>query len=151
VTAPALAEDARWWHRAACKGADTEIFFARPEASPLAVAEAKAFCARCPVVAQCLAAAIGSGDMHSVRGGMTPPERRELAPVRRAWCGAGRHPRTPASVTGSGQCRECKRENHLKNHPPTGRGRGNSAVPRERDANGWFVAAADRDRNGLAA
>lgn len=104
---PVLAEDGRWWHRAACLGADWEIFFARPEEAPVRIAEAKAFCARCPVRPQCLADAVKTGDLYSVRGGMTWPERREAFPPRNDWCPAGIHPRTPGSTRADGRCRPC--------------------------------------------
>lgn len=138
----------RWWNRAACLDADTRLFFPRPQEARK-IAAAKAFCARCPVVAGCLADAEKTGDTHAVRGGMTGPERHEARPSD-AWCKPGLHERTPENTTAAGQCRECKRENYRKHQPPTGRGRGNSAAPRERDGNGQF-ASPHRGRRGLAA
>jgi hypothetical protein len=79
--------DPTWRERAACRGLDAdtaESFFplgndwkARPNQAK--VDAAKAICARCPVVAQCLTEAVEQGDAWAVRGGTTPDERRGLA------------------------------------------------------------------------
>jgi len=140
------AGDGRWWHRAACLGADPGVFFADPRTAPLRTAEAMAFCAACPVRPECLADALAAGDAHGIRGGMTAAERRPLRPAP-AYCGAGRHPRAAAG----GQCRACKREADLERRPPAGRGKGNSDIPRDRERDGRFAPAAARDRNELAA
>ena len=103
---PALVS-ARWWERAACLGADTGAFFADPAAAPSGIAEAKAFCARCPVLPDCLGDALKTRDMYSVRGGMTWPERREAFPPARTRCPAGIHPRTPENSRANGRCRLC--------------------------------------------
>lgn len=106
---PLFAEDDRWWHRAACLGADTEIFFARPDAAPVAIAEAKAFCAGCPVVAECLRDAAKTGDTHSVRGGLTGSERQAAFPsASPSCCAAGTHARTSENTYADGRCRRCK-------------------------------------------
>lgn len=152
---PLLTEDDRWWCHAACLGADPELFFARPEAPE--TEEAKAFCARCPVVAECLADAFRAGDTDCVRGGMTWPERRD--PGRPAHsgprlCGNRIHVMDEANSSPLGRCRACKSDNQRKHHPPTGRGRGNSAVPRERTRNGQFAGtrqAPREEKDGLAA
>lgn len=64
----------RWYHRAACKGMDTEIFY------PVSIKrehaqEALEICATCPVRAECLADAVESADAWAVLGGTTATER----------------------------------------------------------------------------
>lgn len=78
---PALTLTAPGWeHRAACRGADGEIFF--PVAAPntgtwhAQAALALAYCDRCRVRLQCLAAAIDGGIDWGIWGGTTPEERR---------------------------------------------------------------------------
>jgi len=71
---------ADWRHRAACRAADPEIFFPVAESGPaLAAAEAHAlaYCARCPVVAECLAEALARIP-YGIAGGMTQDQRRAL-------------------------------------------------------------------------
>ena len=63
---------------AACKGADTAVFF---PVSENAAGEAKAICAACPVAEQCLEHAIRTHQPDGVWGGLTPVERHRL--VRR--------------------------------------------------------------------
>ena len=63
---------------AACKGADTAVFFPVSENGG---AEAKAICAGCPVAAQCLEYAIETHQPDGVWGGLTAVERHRL--VRR--------------------------------------------------------------------
>ena len=79
-----------WRHRAVCREEDPELFFAlgeehttgnTPTGPVLAQQdEAKAVCRRCPVISDCLAWAVESGQDFGVWGGMTPEERR---PFRR--------------------------------------------------------------------
>lgn len=111
---PLLAEEGRWWRRAACLGMDPELFFAETGRAPRRVAEAKTACASCPVVAQCLADAARTGDTDAIRGGMTWPERRDLLPPPEPWCRPARHPRTPQNTTADGSCRPCKRERQAR-------------------------------------
>ena len=69
-----------WRHRAACRDADPEIFFSVAESGPAlatAEAEALAWCAVCPVRAQCLAFAL-SALPHGIAGGMTAEQRAAL-------------------------------------------------------------------------
>lgn len=70
-----------WLHRAACRrDVDPETFFPVAEAGPAhdaAVAAAKAVCARCPVVAQCLDHALARIP-DGIAGGLTAHERRQL-------------------------------------------------------------------------
>lgn len=71
-----------WRHRAACRDVNPELFFplgdvfTKAEAGQLR--QAKAVCRSCPVRAECLAWAIGSGLTHAVAGGMTEDERRAV-------------------------------------------------------------------------
>lgn len=69
-----------WQDSAACREADTELFF--PIGSTgIAVAEiqeAKAICARCPVQRACLEYALGTGQQYGIWGGLDEEERRLL-------------------------------------------------------------------------
>lgn len=63
----------KWQHQGLCHG-NTELFF--PEKmNPEMVAQAKRICARCPVTAECLAAAYKNDERDGIWGGMTPLER----------------------------------------------------------------------------
>jgi hypothetical protein len=70
-----------WRSRAACLGTvEPELFFPVAETGPVhdaQVAAAEAVCARCPVVAACLAEALARIP-HGVAGGLTAEERRAL-------------------------------------------------------------------------
>jgi WhiB family redox-sensing transcriptional regulator len=146
-SAPPGAGD-RWWHLAACAGADTELFAYRGEARA-----AKAVCSRCPVREACLADAVTSGDAYMVLGGMTPPERRRaFAPGRR--CRSLRHELTGENTGDRGRCLACKREKDAvaakdkrlrreRGEIPDGRG---SRGPR--DSRGRFTS---RQEKGIAA
>ncbi len=73
-----------WRDEAACRVEDPELFFPVGDDGPalVQVAEAKAVCARCAVVAECLSyalVAISDG----VAGGLTAEERAQLR--RRPW------------------------------------------------------------------
>ncbi len=77
--------DIEWQQDAACKGEDPRIFWRPHEA------HAKAICARCPVIEDCLRHALEADESGGVWGGMTDRERRALKagkPVVRlcAWC-----------------------------------------------------------------
>ncbi len=76
-----------WRHRAICRDEDSELFFplggdnsyVKESAAYLEAAEeAKSVCRRCPVVSDCLAWALESGQDHGVWGAMTAYERRSL-------------------------------------------------------------------------
>jgi WhiB family redox-sensing transcriptional regulator len=69
-----------WRHRAICRDEDPELFFPVGTSGPavLQIAEAKTVCPRCPVVSECLAHALGSGEDAGVWGGMSEDERRAL-------------------------------------------------------------------------
>jgi WhiB family redox-sensing transcriptional regulator len=77
--------DFDWLEFALCRGTDPELFTAldgsRDQARALAI------CADCPVRSECLTGALAEGDDATVRGGLTPEDRRKLrrrAPVARA-------------------------------------------------------------------
>lgn len=85
---PALvSEDWDWQVNAACRGAGVDLFFnldsERGQAKRTREANAKAVCATCPVMAQCLAWALQVGEPYGVWGGMTADERHALRPGRR--------------------------------------------------------------------
>lgn len=67
-----------WQADAACRGADTSVFFPRSEAD---AAAAKAICDTCPVAHECLEWAIETRQPEGVFGGLTPIERHRV--VRR--------------------------------------------------------------------
>lgn len=69
-----------WRHRALCRDEDPELFFPVGNGGPalLQAAEAKTVCRRCPVVSDCLAWALASGQDNGVWGGMGEDERRAL-------------------------------------------------------------------------
>jgi WhiB family redox-sensing transcriptional regulator len=72
---------------AACKGEDPELFFG-PFAEFVTTrqqreAKAKAICARCPVRAECLEFALGTGEAYGVWGGAGEYERRAMLRQRR--------------------------------------------------------------------
>lgn len=79
----------RWWERGACRGADLALFDA-PDSHPRRtgaperkrIAAAKAICARCEVVAECLADSVLLPDP-SIRGGLTAAERRAQRKAQR--------------------------------------------------------------------
>jgi WhiB family transcriptional regulator, redox-sensing transcriptional regulator len=71
-----------WQDRAACRGADPDLFF--PERGESAD-PARQICARCPVRQPCLAYALDIGITQGVWGGLAERERRVLrAPRQRA-------------------------------------------------------------------
>ena len=67
-----------WRDHAACLGTDLDLFFPpgtsweghRDQAD-----QARAICARCPVIAECLADAIERREPYAIAGGMTPSQR----------------------------------------------------------------------------
>ncbi len=76
-----------WEAHAACRGADTSLFFApnyfeRREEKEAREAKAKAICARCPVREPCLEYALRIRDPHGVWGGLNELERRRLLRAR---------------------------------------------------------------------
>lgn len=79
-----------WRERAACLGADPYLFFAEGRHAHVDDAEAKAFCATCPVRNECLADALENREDYGIFGGLTADERKPLLPPYerpRAGCG----------------------------------------------------------------
>ena len=70
-----------WRQQAACRDADTELFF--PE-SDTAAGPALAICAECPVREACLDFALATNQADGIWGGATETERRRLRRRRRA-------------------------------------------------------------------
>ncbi|MFC8339350.1 WhiB family transcriptional regulator [Streptomyces rubiginosohelvolus] len=67
-----------WRNSAACKTADPDLFFPEPGTSPARIAEAKAYCATCPVKQMCLDEAFRTNERDAISGGLTPEEREQL-------------------------------------------------------------------------
>ena len=76
-------QDRDWRDRAACRDEDTEVFFPTGTTGPALqqIDEAKAICARCPVISNCLNFALQTGQDYGIWGGLTAEERR--AQIRR--------------------------------------------------------------------
>lgn len=91
---------AAWRERAACLGADTALFFSIRHVDKRA---ARAFCAGCPVVDECLTDALLQGDF-GIRGGMTERERENLARYRAARCAQCGRPMTSQRSVVSRYC-----------------------------------------------
>lgn len=76
-----------WHSEAACRGKDPDIFFP-PQVShtPTDYAEAKAICATCPVIDQCLAA--HRHERHGCWAATSPRDREKMAGRRgvQLWC-----------------------------------------------------------------
>jgi WhiB family redox-sensing transcriptional regulator len=71
-----------WRTEAACRGAAMSLFFPDPGAD-VAVREAKAICARCPVMAECRAHALRSPGERGIWGGLTEQDRHKARQERR--------------------------------------------------------------------
>jgi len=69
-----------WRSDAACRTANPELFFPVGTSGPAQhqIAAAKAVCATCPVISQCLTWALKSGQEAGVWGGLDEDERRAL-------------------------------------------------------------------------
>lgn len=82
-----------WMVSSACRGAEPRLFYPEPDERGFdrggLTARAKAICARCPVVSECLAYALATRQNHGVWGGATERERRMMM-ARRAYDDAGR-------------------------------------------------------------
>lgn len=80
-----------WRLEAACRGADTSIFFQGRGYGPKLYAEARSYCDRCPVLADCFEfiMEVESDPANKPRcgifGGMTPRERDEYQAKRDAY------------------------------------------------------------------
>jgi WhiB family transcriptional regulator, redox-sensing transcriptional regulator len=64
-----------WRYRAACRGADLEVFFPGRGQS---AEHARQICASCPVRQPCLDYALRHGIVHGIWGGLTGRDRRAL-------------------------------------------------------------------------
>ncbi len=72
-----------WQYRAACRGEDSNMFFApnyfeRKEEKEAREAKAKAICATCPVRAECLDYALRTREPHGIWGGLNEAERKAM-------------------------------------------------------------------------
>lgn len=73
--------DRPWWHAlAACRGAETAIFYPTRHEG---VADALSYCRRCPVRDHCLEHALTTGDKFGIWGGRPERQRRRLRRTRR--------------------------------------------------------------------
>lgn len=77
-----IQESYEWQHAGACRGVDTETFFPpEPERGPRRrrrEAAAKALCATCPVIQECLDHALSVREPFGVWGGLNQTEREHL-------------------------------------------------------------------------
>ena len=76
-----------WQMHGACRGEDPDMFF-HPEGERGVLrerrqAEAKALCARCPVISACAAHALAVREPYGVWGGMTEVEREAIHSSKR--------------------------------------------------------------------
>jgi len=83
VARPNWDEDIDWQTRAACRGADANLFFAptHQETKDERIGredQAKSVCAVCPVREQCLSFALATREPHGIWGGTNEAERRRL-------------------------------------------------------------------------
>lgn len=70
-----------WRDEAACRGMDSEVFFA--EQRGRSTREARAVCAECPVSELCLEYALDRPEKMGVWGGTVPKEREAIRARRR--------------------------------------------------------------------
>lgn len=81
-------ESYQWQYDGACAGAEVDGFFSpeheRGFARERRERAAKDFCARCPVVRECLEHALAVREEHGVWGGLNPRERSDLAAARKS-------------------------------------------------------------------
>jgi WhiB family redox-sensing transcriptional regulator len=76
-----------WYHQAACRDHDPELFFPIGNTGPalLQLGRAKRVCAGCPVQSLCLEWALLAGIDHGVWGGLSEEERRSLRRQATTW------------------------------------------------------------------
>lgn len=69
-----------WRAAGACLHADPDLFFPISSAGRALsqIAQAKAICARCPVIRECLEFAHANAPIHGIWGGTTPEERQQV-------------------------------------------------------------------------
>jgi WhiB family transcriptional regulator, redox-sensing transcriptional regulator len=75
--------DIGWQYDAACRGEDSELFFApnyfeKKEEKEAREDKAKAICERCSVRAECLDYALRNREPHGIWGGLNEVERKAL-------------------------------------------------------------------------
>ena len=75
--------DETWQLRAACRGAESHLFFApnhfeRKEEKESREARAKQICATCPVIRPCREYALAIREPHGIWGGLTEMERKAI-------------------------------------------------------------------------
>ncbi|HEX9774358.1 MAG TPA: WhiB family transcriptional regulator [Actinomycetota bacterium] len=80
---PTWATTVDWQSLAACRGADTNLFFTpfhleTKDERVRREAKAKAICAECPVIMQCRRFALDVREPHGIWGGLNEIERRHL-------------------------------------------------------------------------
>jgi WhiB family redox-sensing transcriptional regulator len=93
--APPAPATGGWRYRAACRGADLNLFFpGRGESAE----PARRVCARCPVREPCLDYALDQGITHGIWGGLAERDRRSLRSLR---VGAARRERDEAIAAAS--------------------------------------------------
>jgi WhiB family transcriptional regulator, redox-sensing transcriptional regulator len=108
----------RWRGRAACRGADPELFFREGVVgepgvtrAPGVTLEAKAICRGCPVRNDCLAHALSADEKYGIWGGTTPTVRKAIRRgEQRKTCPGCAHPVLHFVViddTISQLCRSC--------------------------------------------
>lgn len=78
-----LSDDQRWTTGAACADQGVAPMFPHPT-DVKGIEYAKSLCARCPIVATCLEAALDNHEPAGVWGGLTTDERRALQRKRAA-------------------------------------------------------------------
>ncbi|MGW2725527.1 WhiB family transcriptional regulator [Streptomyces sp. NPDC001492] len=64
--------------QAACRTADPDLFWPEKTTPAERIHEAKAYCARCPMMQACLDKALHTNDWDSIAGGLTGDEREQL-------------------------------------------------------------------------
>lgn len=91
-----------WRESAACRHADTELFFpvSRSGRSAAEARQAKAICARCPVRQPCLSYALATHQAYGIWGGYDDEERRVLHRQQREPTAADANPEPVPAPTG---------------------------------------------------
>ena len=105
-----------WTERAACRGADPELFFPPSEGHGKLIEQAKAFCKRCPVMDECRADALRRDEKWGIWGGTTHTERQQIPEKTCTRCGetkplADFYARPGRSGGFRSQCKPCENEN----------------------------------------
>ena len=85
-------QDVDWWHRAACRDENPELFFpaGTTGAALLDIEEAKRICRRCDVRGKCLGAAVEKGETNGVWGAVDFGDPQERANARRRYKNRGK-------------------------------------------------------------